>query len=53
MPGLTEDDREAVHDALERMAARARFLDTTFSRRTVNDVFRAGGHLQMMHQQLM
>ena len=50
---LTKNDREAIHDALERMAARAPFLDTPFSRRTVNDAFRAGRHLQMMHQQLI
>ena len=50
---LTEDDREATQAALERMEQRQPFLDTTFSRRTVNDAFRAGRHLQMMHQQLI
>ena len=35
------------------MAARQPFLQTTFYRRTVNEAFRAGRHLQMMHQQLM
>ena len=50
---LTEDEREALEDAVERIKQRQPFLDTTFSRRTVNDAFRAGRHLQMMHQQLM
>ena len=50
---LTEDDREALEDALERMDQRQPFLDTTFYRRAVNKAFRAGRHLQMMHQQLM
>ena len=36
---LTEDDREATQAALERMEQRQPFLDTTFSRRTVNDAF--------------
>ena len=50
---LTDDDREAIEDALERMAARQPFLQTTFYRRPVNQAFRTGRHLQMMHQQLM
>ena len=50
---LTDDDRETIQDALERMAARRPFLQTTFSRRVVNEAFRAGRHLQMMHQQLI
>ena len=50
---LGEDDREDLEDALERMAQRRPFLQTTFYRRPVNEAFRAGRHLQMMHQQLM
>ena len=50
---LTENDREAINDALERMAARALFLETTFFRRTVNKDFRAGRHLKMIRQQLI
>ena len=50
---LTDDDRETIQDALERMAARRPFLQTTFYRRVVNEAFRAGRHLQMMHQQLI
>ena len=47
---LSEEEHEAIEAALERMEQRQRFLDTTFSRRTVNDAFRAGRHLQMMRQ---
>ena len=50
---LGEDDREDLEDALERMAQREPFLQTTFYRRPVNEAFRAGRHLQMMRQQLM
>ena len=50
---LTDDGREIIQDALERMAARQPFLQTTFYRRTVNEAFRAGRHLQMTHQRLM
>ena len=50
---LSEDEREDIEAALERMERRQPFLDTTFSRRTVNDAFRAGRHLQMMRQQLI
>ena len=50
---LTDNGRETVEDALERMAARQPFLQTTFYRRPVNQAFRAGRHLQMMHQQVM
>ena len=50
---LTEYDHEAMEDALERMEQRQPFLETTFYWRPVNDAFRAGRHLQMMHQQLM
>ena len=50
---LTEDDHEDMEDALERMEQRQPFLQTTFYRRPVNDAFRAGCHLQMMHQQLI
>ena len=50
---LGEDDREDLEDALERMAQRRPFLQTTFYRRPVNEAFRANRHLQMMHQQLM
>ena len=50
---LGEDDREDLEDALEHMAQRRPFLQTTFYRRPVNEAFRAGRHLQMMHQQLM
>ena len=50
---LTDDDRETIQDALDRMAARRPFLQTTFYRRVVNEAFRAGRHLQMMHQQLI
>ena len=50
---LSEDEREVIEDALERMEQRQPFLDTTFSRRTVNDAFRADRHLQMMRQQLI
>ena len=50
---LTDDDRETIQDALDRMSARQPFLQTTFYRRPVNQAFRAGRHLQMMHQQLM
>ena len=50
---LGGDDREDLEDALERMAQREPFLQTTFYRRPVNKSFRAGRHLQMMHQQLM
>ena len=50
---LTDDDRETIQDALDRMAARRPFLQTTFYRRVVNEAFRAGCHLQMMHQQLI
>ena len=50
---LSEDEREAIEAALERMEQRQPFLDTTFSRRTVNDAFRAGRHLQMMRQQFI
>ena len=50
---LGEDDREDLEEALERMAQRESFLQTTFYRRPVNEVFRAGRHLQMMRQQLM
>ena len=50
---LGEDDRDALEDALECMAQRRPFLQTTFYRRPVNEAFRAGRHLQMMHQQLM
>lgn len=52
-PDLTEDEREDIEDALERMEQRQPFLQTTFYRRPVNDAFRAGRHLQMMHQQLI
>ena len=50
---LTEDGCEAREDDLERMEQRQPFLETTFYRRPINDAFRAGRHLQMMHQQLM
>ena len=50
---LDEDDREDLEDALERMAQREPFLRTTFYRRPVNEAFRTGRHLQMMHQQIM
>ena len=50
---LTDDDREAIEDALDRMSARRPFLQTTFYRRPVNKAFRTGRHLQMMYQQLM
>ena len=50
---LTEDDREAIEAALERMEQRQPFLQTTFYRRPVNEALRAGRHLQMMHQQLI
>ena len=50
---LSEDERGAIEAALERMERRQPFLDTTFSRRTVNDAFRAGRHRQMMRQQLI
>ena len=50
---LGEDEREDLEDALERMARRRPFLETTFYRRPVNKAFRAGRYLQMMHQQLM
>ena len=49
---LTDDDREGIEDALERMAVRRPFLQTTLYRRPVNKAFRAGHHPQMMHQQL-
>lgn len=49
---LTDDDREAIENALERMAARAPFLETTFSRGVVNQEFRDGRHLRMIRQQL-
>ena len=45
---LTDDDREAIQEALDRMSARRPFLQTTFCRRTVNKAFRTGRHLQMM-----
>ena len=51
--GLTEDAREAIDDALERMEQRQPFQQTTFHRRPVNDAFRAGRHLEMMRQQLI
>ena len=50
---LSEDDREDLDDALERMARRRPFLETIFYRRPVNDAFRAGRHLEMMRQQLI
>ena len=50
---LTDDDWEAIQEALDRMAARRPFLQTTFYRRPVNQAFRGGRHLQMMHQQLI
>jgi len=50
---LSEDDWENLEDVLERMARREPFLETTFYRRPVNEAFRAGRHLEMMHQQLM
>ena len=50
---LSEDDREDLDDALERMARRQPFLQTTFYRRPVNEAFRAGRHLEMMRQQLI
>ena len=49
---LTDNDRETIQDALDRMAACEPFLETTFSRRVVNEAFRAGRHLQLIHQQL-
>ena len=50
---LDEAGREDLEDALERMAQRRPFLQTTFYRRPMNEAFRAGRHLQMMHQQIM
>ena len=50
---LTEDERETIDDALERMEQRQPFLQTAFYRRPVNDAFRAGRHLEMMRQQLI
>ena len=50
---LSEDEREDIEAALERMARRQPFLQTTFYRRPVNDAFRAGRHLEMMRQQLI
>ena len=50
---LTEDEREDIEDALERMEQRQPFLQTTFYRRPVNGAFRAGRHLEMMYQQLI
>ena len=50
---LTEDEREDIEDALERVERRQPFLQTTFYRRPVNNAFRAGRHLEMMHQQLI
>ena len=38
---------------LEKLLEREPFLQTTFYRQPVNKSFRAGRHLQMMHQQLM
>ena len=38
---LTEDDREAIEAALERMEQRQPFLQTTFYRRPVNEALRA------------
>ena len=49
---LTDDDREAIDNALERMAARAPFLEATFSLGVVNEAFRDGRHLQLIRQQL-
>lgn len=43
------DDVEA---AIERMVARAPFIEGTFSRRQVNKRFRSGDHQQLMHQQM-
>ena len=45
---LTDDDRETIEDALDRMSARQPFLQTTFYRRPVNQAFRPGRHLQMI-----
>ena len=50
---LTEDDREGIEYALERMVQRQPFLQTTFYRRPVNKAFREGRHLQTMYQQLI
>ena len=50
---LSEDEREDIEAALERMARRQPFLQTTFYRRPVNDAFRAGRHLEMMRRQLI
>ena len=43
------DDVEA---AMERMVARAPFIEGTSSRGQVNKRFRAGNHRQLMHQQM-
>lgn len=44
---------EEVEAVMERMTSREPFLEDSFSRRTVNQGFREGRHLQLMHQQIM
>jgi hypothetical protein len=44
---------EEVEAVMERMKSREPFLEGRFSRRTVNQGFREGRHLQLMRQQIM
>ena len=50
---LNDDDtRWRFEVAVERLDSHARFLETTFSRGTVNRGFRAADHRRLMHQQV-
>ena len=44
---------EEIEAVMERMTSREPFLEGSFSRRTVNQGFCEGRHLQLMHQQIM
>ncbi|MCY4328030.1 MAG: plasmid pRiA4b ORF-3 family protein [Rhodobacteraceae bacterium] len=52
--GLTVQDvlTDDVEATLQRVVARGPYVEETFSRRSVNDRFRAGDHRDFMHQQL-
>jgi len=50
---LAELDLEDVRLALDRMKAREPYVSDRFSRKQVNDRFRANKHRELMHQQLI
>ena len=45
-----DDDFDEVEEALDRIKKRQRYLDDSFSRKLVNDLFKQGRHQKLIHQ---